>query len=307
MREKEATVRLRGGLGNQLFQYAAGLAKAKALGARLILDARQLPSTPQLINGVSHWPEQISDFQNGAMRILRSNQFDIRLARIRQIERAIGDRFPQTLGRFGIYANETNSSVETFNSIRKTRMSINAYCNSPSYFLESQIEIRSRISDLTNPSEDFVRDSARVTSEGPLGIHVRLGDYKNLTSIYGGVDVEYFANAVRLSKQIAGDRDVWLFSDEPELALSLLGESLPNLQVAPISDRLTNLESMLVMSKCNGLVASNSTFSWWAAHQMDQTKPIIFPRPFFASVAMPEPKSMLIENWIQLGRRLNSV
>lgn len=304
MREKLATVRLRGGLGNQLFQYSAGLAKARALEAKLVIDARQLPVNAEMVNGVSHWPEQISAFRHGADTILRSPRVNIQRSRLRQIERATGDAAPRLLARWGIYANELNPSLETFAAIRNTQVSINAYCNSPSYFQGLEAEIRDRISDLVQPSDDFLGDFAAVQKNSPLAIHIRLGDYKNLKSIYGGVDVRYFVNSVALARQLSGDREVWLFSDEPQLASNILDGNIANLRIAPTSNRLTSLESLLIISKCEGIVASNSTFSWWAAFLMKQSAPIIFPRPFYASQTMNEPKSMLLENWIQLGRQI---
>jgi hypothetical protein len=307
MREKGVTVRLRGGLGNQLFQYAAGLAKSRELKTGLTIDARQLPGIGRVTKGVSHWPEQISEFRNGASGILRSDGINMGLARLLQIERAVGDLYPNALAKLGRYANEINPSIDAFRSIAARQVTVNAYCNSPSYFLGSQDEIRQRIADLVNPSDDYLKASELVKLEAPLGIHVRLGDYKNLKSIYGGVDSSYFANALGLAEKVGGKREIWLFSDEPDLALSMLGKAIKDLRVAPVSKELSGLESLLVMSKCRGIVASNSTFSWWAAYLMEQAQPIIFPRPFFAATSLSEPKSMLLNNWIQIGRSVENV
>lgn len=301
------TVHLRGGLGNQLFQYAAGYSKSRNLSAKLVLDARQLPRIPETISGVSHWPEQISEFKHGAEEVLRGAETMPILARCKQVERSIGDKFPSWLGRIGIYANEKNSSIETFSSIRNSAVSINAYCNSPLYFEEYANEIRGRIKNLVSPTDNFLHDQDVVNGVGPIALHLRLGDYKHLSSIYGNIDVEYFSKALSLAKRIDSARPVWLFSDEPELAYDRLKTTVKNLHIAPVSPRISNLETLLIMSQCQGLIASNSTFSWWAAFLMDQSQPVIFPRPFFSSSALPEPKSMLLESWIQLGRKMSDV
>jgi hypothetical protein len=307
MAEKTVTVYLRGGLGNQLFQYAAGYSKSKSLGAKLVLDGRQLPRGPETISGVSHWPEQISEFEHGAAEVLEHVEKVSLLARYKQVERSLGDQFPSWLSKFGIYANEKNSSVEDFSSIRNSNVSINAYCNSPLYFSDYADEIRGRIRNLVNPSQNFLDDRDTVNRVGPVALHLRLGDYKNLSSIYGKFDVEYFSKALSLAERIDSSRPVWLFSDEPELAYELLKSTVKNLHIAPLSPTLSNLETLLLMSECKGLIASNSTFSWWAGYLMDQTHPVIFPRPFFSSSTLPEPKSMLLEAWIQLGRKLSNV
>lgn len=303
MSQSAVKVLLRGGLGNQLFQYAAGFTKAAELGLPLHIDARQLPSKYELKKLVSRWPEQISDFNSGASRILLSEKLTGASAKASQVQRMIGDRYPGLLARFGVYANETNGAIEVFRDLAGPSITINAYCNSPSFFESQKDEIRKRIRDLRNPTDEYLSKSNQIESEQPLALHLRLGDYKNLESIYGRFDHKYYAAAVQLAKQISNSGDIWLFSDEPGEAFEMLNASVPGLRIAPIAKSATGLETLLLMSRCRGLVASNSSFSWWTAYMMNQEWPIIFPRPFFAQGSLEEPKDFLLAPWLQIGRQ----
>lgn len=101
-------------------------------------------------------------------------------------------------------------------------------------------------------------------------VHVRLGDYKNLESIYGPVSKRYYgvAAAVAFDKALP----VAVFSDDPGEASSLLNGWLPEWSWRPAacfdwpllsSDPVW--QDLLAMAVSRSLVAANSTFSWWAA------------------------------------------
>lgn len=303
MGKLSVTVNLRGGLGNQLFQYAAGLSKAARLNAPLYIDARQLPNEHEVVSGVSHWPEQISEFDHGAKLIIANAKSGASPSRWKQLERLLGDRFPRPLAALGLYANETAPDLESFLALRTTgRFRINSYCDSPLYFKGLEPEIRQRLSNLIKPSGFYSADALLIESCQPIAMHVRLGDYKNLTSIYGSLDPNYFASAAKIASLLDKPREIWIFSDEPRLALELLSPVIPQIKVAPLSSKTSGLETLLLMSKCHGLIASNSTYSWWAAFMMGEGKPIVFPRPFFLEGSVPEPKHLLLNSWIQIGR-----
>ena len=308
MPQKTVKVMLRGGLGNQLFQYGAGLALAKNVGARLLLDASLLPDAMRTHAGISRWPAQIGEFRHHGL--LQESSFNSpSIARLRsialQLERSIGDKTPAALARFGRFSNDQNAVKDHFLALRGNRILINSYCNSSSYFLENDVEIRDSIRNLRDPSENYRRLAEEASTLRPLAVHIRLGDYRNLSHIYGPFDPEYVREAINVQFALAGERPIWLFSDDPNLALKLTDQIGHSLQTHPLLDKVSALETMLIMSKCNGLVASNSSFSWWAAYLSESLESkVIFPRPFFALSGPEEPKDWLLRQWIQVGRAL---
>jgi hypothetical protein len=308
MPQKSVRVLLRGGLGNQLFQYGAGFALSKKLGVDLILDPRLMPKVESTGSGVSTWPVQLGEFDHfGSIVQGNSNQSGSSTfrARLMQLDRSIGDRIPSQLAKLGRFSNETNAHIEHFFAIKSNNSVINSYCNSSEYFLNHGDEIRGSIRELRNPSTNFQELTQEALKEKPLAVHIRLGDYRNLSHIYGRFDPEYVREAINVQFALSGERPVWLFSDDPDLALGLTRHIGHRLETQPAQDRVSALETMLIMSKCNGLVASNSSFSWWAGYLSESLESkIIFPRPFFAPTGPEEPKDWLLPSWIQIGRAL---
>jgi hypothetical protein len=306
MGKKTVTVHLRGGLGNQLFQYAAAVALSHRHNLQLMIDVSLLPSAARTIDGVTRWPSQISEFNHHGSVIGQKNSAKTPgrfLPSLLQIDRKLGDMAPGLLRKCGRFSNELNADFGQFDALNSSRLVVNSYCNSPRFFLEYGDQIRESIRALRKPSPAFLELEAIVAKIRPLAVHVRLGDYKNLSKIYGRVDPGYLARAIDLQVTLSGEREIWLFSDEPSQALELLGKSKYKLVVHPLLDKLTGLETILIMATCKGLVGSNSTFSWWAAYlNADKAAWAIFPRPFFARTGPHEPKDWLQLNWIQLGR-----
>lgn len=220
-----------------------------------------------------------------------------------QLDRSIGDKIPSALCKLGRFSNELRADFSYFDTLSRGRLVLNSYCNSPRFFLEYGDQIRESILSIRQPSLAFLELKELATKTQPLALHVRLGDYKSLSKIYGRVDPDYLERSIDLQMTLSGEREIWLFSDEPHMAVNLLGKYRQKVVVPPLLAELTSLETLLIMASCSGLVASNSTFSWWAAFlNTNHQAWVVFPRPFFARSGPHEPKDWLQVNWIQLGR-----
>lgn len=309
MGERSIRVFLRGGLGNQLFQYGAAVALSEKHNSRLLIDVSLLPRETNTIDGVTRWPLQIGEFNHLGTVLAANGSTKTRrrfYASVLQLDRKLGDNFPSCLRKLGRFSNESNADFNHFNTLTNRRLVLNSYCNSPRFFLENGDKIRESVLSLRQPSPAYIELKQHAAKTRPLAVHVRLGDYKNLSRIYGRVDPEYLERSIDLQMTLSGEREVWLFSDEPDLAMELLGKYRHKAVVPPALANLTSLETMLIMASCLGLVASNSTFSWWAAYlNNDKNAWVIFPRPFYARSGPHEPKDWLQVNWIQLGRDAN--
>ena len=297
-------VQLRGGLGNQLFQYAAGYALAVRDSEPLLLDTAILPLARVDRGGVRRWTEQVSGFAHEG-RIVDSVGPSAAKRRVAQAlagrERMIGD---SALGRVlgnRVYAHETREDLSAFLKLR-VGARINSYCNSPRYFETVQAEIRQQVATIPNPGDWFLGERARMRSDGAVAIHVRWGDYLNLKHVYGTVPADYYRRALALVAEAVGDRPVWLFSDDPQGAAGYLRGTVDIARVVEPSATSTALENLLLLSTASGLACANSSFSWWAAYLAEGARAVVFPRPLFAESGPPEPKDWLKADWIQIGR-----
>ncbi len=129
-------------------------------------------------------------------------------------------------------------------------------------------------------------------------LHVRLGDYLNENS-FGIPGAEYFAKALRyLKSDFSGTKDIDLviFSDSPDLLNRFLDAEILEGSLIHDGANLSPIETLHLMSKANNFVISNSTFSWWAAYlSRNETRTVIAPKPWFSRVEPP--KSLIPPEW----------
>lgn len=129
-------------------------------------------------------------------------------------------------------------------------------------------------------------------------LHVRLGDYLNENS-FGIPGAEYFTKALRyLRSNSIGTKeiDLVIFSDSPDLLNRFLDKETIEGSLIHDGGNLSPIETLHLMSKANNFVISNSTFSWWAAYlSKNETRTVIAPKPWFSTVAPP--KSLIPAEW----------
>lgn len=310
MRQIPNSIRVfaRGGLGNQLFQYGAAYHLSHKLGLQVEVDDVLVSGHARFNSGLNKSYLELDSFENEL--IFTKNTSEIRakvLSRSLGAMRLLGDRFPVTLLKLGSYSNEFEDQIETFNKINSP-ITINGYCSTPSYFPDCGKQIAENITKVLDPSDWYQNWIGKIEQTNPIGLNIRLGDYKNLQHIYGKLDPDYYKRSAEILVNLLGDRPLWIFSDEPELAKEMLGNEFENLSVVSHPAEKRPIEYLNLLAKCEGIVCANSSFSWWASYIATQLNPkskIIFPRPMFDSKKFSEPFNWLPDNWLTVGRKVN--
>ena len=194
----------RGGLGNQLFQYGAALELSINLGCQITVDHSLLNPDITFSNGNGRRNLELDQFESKIPSIKTSYGFGSQLrSKAMTVQRFVGDKAPNLLVHFGAFANERNDQIEVFKSIKRPLV-INSYCSSPAYFSACQDELAQQISRIRNPSEWYLQVVKELVEVSPIALHIRLGDYKNFSSVYGRPYPEYYANAVNLITERIG-------------------------------------------------------------------------------------------------------
>ena len=297
----------RGGLGNQLFQYGAALQLSINLGCQITVDRSLLNPDIAFRNGNGRRNLELDQFESKISINRTSYGFGSQVrSKVMTLQRLIGDKAPNLLVNFGAFANEKNDHIAVFKSIKRPLI-INSYCSSPAYFPDCQDELARQISQIRNPSEWYLQSVKELEEVSPIALHIRLGDYKNFSAVYGRPDPEYYANAVNLITEKIGERPIWLFSDEPELAIEIVRKHVKvSVVIDPnVSDRA--IEHLNLLGKCQGIVCANSSFSWWSgflSSKLIQNSRVIFPRPMFDSPKFKEPENWIPSEWVRLDRRI---
>lgn len=148
----------------------------------------------------------------------------------------------------------------------------------------------------TSDSIKYFYDLAKI--ENPIVVHVRRGDYASEDS-FGLLGQKYYAEAISKIQEKTKLGNIWLFSDDPQIALELIPERIRD-KVRVIGE-IDNLPShtLEVMRLGKGFVIANSTFSWWAAYSAyDRSAPVTAPSEWFKSMESPE--GIVPISWIQI-------
>jgi hypothetical protein len=144
-------------------------------------------------------------------------------------------------------------------------------------------------------SIDFYKDLAAI--EKPIIVHVRRSDYASEEN-FGLLGPKYYERAIDEVFARVNCNKIWLFSDEPNIAITLLPERYQD-QVRIIEEIDNSPANTLeVMRLGTGYVVANSTFSWWAAFSSYLENPVVAaPEVWFKN--MNSPNKLIPSSWIK--------
>lgn len=278
LKKNEVNVFLRGGLGNQLFQYSAGVHIASISNRNLVIREDLLPGEEDEIDGVSRFTNQLAAFNHSGVVVRNRTQpqgATNSFGKFMQVQRMLGDYYPNFTRRMRLLAAESSSPEMSDVDLIGIRV-INAYANSLELVMKNREVLHSQIHDLRHPSAQYFALRHDLKRKAPLAVHLRLGDYANLSDIYGKISTEYLKAGIdKLSMQ---GSPIWLFTRfADEVAPEILEVLKPEFVVDETKLK-SPIENMLIMSQCKGLICSNSTLSWWAALLSERPDRIVVPR-----------------------------
>ena len=280
----EIHVFLRGGLGNQLFQYATGLAYSIENQSKLVIRPDLLPEVEDKISGVSRWPNQISSFEHsGELRNYRPQPTNSTNAfgKSMQMMRMLGDLSPSITEKLGWLTGE-NSNHKPFSS-RGIRV-VNSYSANKVLAWGIRERLADEIGRVVAPSPRFEALKSEMIAKRPIVAHLRQGDYLNLKGTYGELSASYFQGAVKILRGSQEDGPIWLFTDGSKGLSPHLLEALEPCRVIGPNEPLSPLETLSLMSTGGSFIASNSSFSWWAAFLQAPSNMAVVPNVIDAKV-----------------------
>jgi len=262
-------VEISGGIGNQLFQFAAALALAERLHAEIILDVS--------------WYER--ELQSVDKRHMELDKF----LDLSEIKRVKSKRHPKVEIALKVARNfkvisDAKLDLGAFHSLSTRRhIRMRGYWQSEAYFtpvvdfLRSSYSKHLMMSTLANEIANQIRSSAS------LGIHVRRGDYitnRKTNSFHGVCGENYFTNATRLTLKSTKIDKIYIFSDDVQWCRENLDFDVPSVLVESV---VSDTEQLKLLSLCKHHVISNSSFSWWAAwFGYSEEQVVIYPQAWFS-------------------------
>lgn len=252
--------RLTGGLGNQLFQYATGLALAERTGLPLLLD----------ITGFETY--KLHRYSLGAFD-LRAPFADEKTIRHYRQEDGVLRRRLRSFGtltglRLGTYFSERGLGLNAALLRRRGPTYLDGYWQHEAYFSGHRGLLGERLAVTEAPSPTTADLLTRIQSlPGAVSLHVRRGDYVSdpaTLAAHGLCDLAYYRRAAQAVKARVPHPHFFLFSDDPEWVRRSLDLDAPCTHVDH-NDASRNYDDFRLMAACPHHIIANSSFSWWGA------------------------------------------
>jgi hypothetical protein len=290
-------VLLAGGLGNQLFQYAAALELGASevvfldlMGNKRVSKTKKpdicdlqlpIPVSSELFPDLSPILQKYFAFTLGSTA--RPSTFRFRMTKSKiLLSITSGIVFWITGHKCKIILEKRSEQFITQNYSEKSHLLIGYFqsLNSCKRFSED-IELLKPV----HLSIEVASFASRLRSQSSIGVHIRRGDYIGHKS-FGVLSADYFTEI--LKSRINFESRVTIFSDGEINAFEFLPpEMIKSFGVC--SRDFSAAEILYLMSNCHALILSNSSFSWWAGLIVQNRGGEVFsPFPWFKSEIQAE-------------------
>ena len=263
-------VRLYGGLGNQLFTYAAARRLATYNKCALFIDAQ----SGFIRDHVYKRKYQLDFFEIAASKSKWGSRIGVVIAYLRFFIDGINKKSPFDKRRIIQQDIITFDPRLLFLKINKPVI-FEGYWQSELYFKDIETEIRKEFEFKPEYISSTLSELPSIDFEIAVAIHIRhFKDLKHPNQ--GNIQDEYYVRAIQYYKQIIPNAQFYIFSDNPESALKrffrndescyLISSLLPN---------ANEIKELFLMSRFRYFIIANSTFSWWGAWLSDQQEKIV--------------------------------
>lgn len=294
-------VRLMGGLGNQMFQYALGRRLSLERGVPLKLDLGWFEDHRR------RGGDTVREYALGRWRI------------------AAEAALPEDLARFGVVASPGGRLARLFRRVMPGRgrdpaiferrpgfdesvlrarapAYFSGYWQSEKYFKPIADILRREFSLADAPCPHVAELARGASDRRTVSLHVRRGDYirnPSTHAFHGVCSPAYYAAAVSLIAAKAPDSRFLVFSDEPDWARKNLRLDWP-VSVVEHRPGCSPHDEMWLMSRCSHHVIANSSFSWWGAWLCEEArKTVVAPKAWFSDPSL-DTADLVPESWIRI-------
>lgn len=284
-------VRIKGGLGNQLFQYSVGYSLSQAIGESLgfnpsftnnmtprgyklplLLTEGSLVKEDDLSTGIK-WLK--NKYINKVFRILRIKRIKLRQAMY--------------------WLEPENCFDEQLVSERSSTLYLDGYYQDPRYFKQYRKSLLEQIKPMYLPEPEYLDQLSKIQGSNSVAIHVRRTDFKKDGNPYHYLlNESYYKQAIDLVMQKVVDPQFFWFSDDIDWVKACFGDN-SHFNFVRLCTQHPDIDEMMLMKNCHHIITANSTFSWWAAwlNEREDAIRIVPKKPY-------GPEGMIPETWIKI-------
>lgn len=267
---------LKGGLGNQMFQYACGYSLAKEYKSINKLDISYYSSIPS-----NHTKRvfELSQF-NISSTIAKNSEIQESIRRKKHISKYIDNITSKIYTIFtGIYPIEKYFGVKD--------LYLDGYFQSEKFFVKYRNDILKEftlIKDLETKEYKEVANLIKIDTN-TISMHIRRGDYvtdAKTAKHHGILDVEYYKEALKIIN--IENPNIYIFSDDIDWTEKNF-KFLPKNSYFVSKHKFNSAQEIILMSLCKHNIIANSSFSWWGAWlNENKDKKVVAPKRWTQSL-----------------------
>lgn len=285
-----------GGLGNQMFQYAAARALSIARGEELGLDTSAFDDYPlhqgfelRRVFGIA-----VPEVSHGELR----RRYGWRISQLAMRLGARWRHFPLVNPRiviephFDFWSGLVDVPAASY---------LRGYWQSERYFGAYHDVIRADFR-FAAPLDGAAKSWAEsILSENAVSMHVRRGDYVSnpvTLAVHGVCALDYYVKAVEAVATRVRNPVFYVFSDDLQWVRENLALAYP-VRVVDVNTGKASYRDLQLMSMCKHNIIANSSFSWWGAWlNANPDKVVVAPSRWFANG--PQPRDIYPVSWVAL-------
>ena len=290
-------VRLSGGMGNQMFQYAIGRSLAIKNNVPLGLDAAfLLDRTPRVNFTFRDFDLDVFNIQaelvsQSAVPFWPRKHLSGKIMLLKDKVRRILFPGKGTEKKFQFDSTIKDVGPNTY---------LEGYWQSPKYFFDIQDIIRADFTLKDGLSEKSLELQKEIKNANSVCVHVRRGDYVGNSYHDVGIGESYYEQGVQHILTKSAIDKIYVFSDDVEWCREHIYFGIETMFVGSEYAGKKGEEHLVLMTSCKHFLIANSSFSWWAAWlATNPQKIVIAPKKWFGDATI-DTIDLIPEGWMRI-------
>ncbi len=286
-------VKLQGGIGNQLFQYALG---------------------QSLIHQTQHSVQYDRSWfatQTKRKFELGSFAFDVPIAPVAEITEF--QKYEKRSSKLSFLHNVLTANEHIYIKEKSLRFNpailqlnppvyLDGNWQSEKYFQPIADQLRTEMRVRTAPVGENARMLAALARQRAIAVHVRRGDYVQDTrtnTFHGVTSMQFYQTAAAYLINKTQEPVFYVFSDDSEWVKTHIHFPAPTVYVDH-NDTDHGYEDLRLMRACRHHIIANSSFSWWGAWLAETPGQIVIaPKQWFNDPAQ-DSRDLVPDRWVRM-------
>lgn len=272
-------VKIKGGLGNQMFQYAFACLVQKTYGEQVSID---MSAFEESNDDVIRRPRLLK--MNTRLKI--ASQDEINQEKVFKFKFKYGSLLYKVITGLELVINrkyffETNREYIPIEEMREYSY-FDGYWQSWKYVNQVWDILKNDFLpnyDLSKKTKMAIED---VRNTNSVFIGIRRGDYVADKKRFGSFDNRYFQKAMNYVEERVENPVFYVFSNDIDWVKNNIDFKDRNVIFREKEDVIDDFEELMIMSNCKHSIIINSTFHWWGARLNDYDgKIVVAPDKWF--------------------------